>query len=232
MHSIFQLTDLSFQAIDPELAKMAFDRLMQKEGIEVLLHATVINASRHNNRITSVTVHQRSGPLAITAAAFVDASGECDLAFFGGASVRTGSEGRQNLGSLSTRLTGFAPGTVPTNQSWSTAIKKAKSENSELQLDVRKSWGVVLKIPGSEDVITFLPSAVYDPCNAESISVAERSGRKQAIMCKSQFSKYIPLVSMLSSFQQIAISFENFLVTRTYVSYRPVLTLEQGKADI
>ena len=68
----------SVQAFDPELAKTAFDTLMQKEEIDVLLHATVTNASRRDNRITSIAVHQRSGPLIIRATAFVDASGECD----------------------------------------------------------------------------------------------------------------------------------------------------------
>jgi hypothetical protein len=68
----------------------------------------LLSAARNGNHITSVTLHDHQGNHEVSAKAFVDASGEGDLAFFGGASVRYGNHGNVQTGTLSMRLGGIS----------------------------------------------------------------------------------------------------------------------------
>jgi flavin-dependent dehydrogenase len=65
---------------DPEAAKVAMDRVAQDTGVHVLLHARMIGARREGKRVTHVQVLDHAGPRVIEAAAFVDASGDANLA--------------------------------------------------------------------------------------------------------------------------------------------------------
>ena len=79
--------------IEPESVKYVLDQLCKHAGVKVYLHAMLLSAARNGNHITSVTLHDHQGNHEVRAKAFVDASGEGDLAFFGGASVRYGNHG-------------------------------------------------------------------------------------------------------------------------------------------
>src|SRR5258708_25344534 len=67
--------------IEPESVKYTLDQLCKRAGVHVCLHTMLL----------SVTLHDHNGNHEVSAKAFVDASGEGDLAFFGGASVRYGN---------------------------------------------------------------------------------------------------------------------------------------------
>src|SRR5882672_7757411 len=97
-----------FVVIDPEATKRALDEICTENKVEVLLHAFVGSAERDRDRIASVTYHDHGGAHLLRGKAFVDASGDCDLAFFGGASTRYGNHGAVNLGTLGTRFGGIA----------------------------------------------------------------------------------------------------------------------------
>jgi FAD dependent oxidoreductase len=109
--------------------------------------------------------------------AFVDATGECDLAFFAGASTRYGNHGFVNLGTLGTRFGGIKPDADLNAETWTAAIRKARGEGVS---PLSKDASMVARVPLSKDVITYLVSAAYDARDARSISQAERRGRAQA----------------------------------------------------
>src|ERR1035437_3383686 len=77
--------------IEPESVKYVLDQLCKHAGVQICLHTMFLSATRSGNHITSVTLHDHQGNHEVSAQAFVDASGEGDLAFFGGASVRYGN---------------------------------------------------------------------------------------------------------------------------------------------
>src|ERR1700694_4742947 len=79
--------------IEPESVKYVLDKLCKQAGVQVCLHTMLVSATRNGNRISSVTLHDHQGTHEVSAQAFVDASGEGDLAFSGGASVRYGNHG-------------------------------------------------------------------------------------------------------------------------------------------
>ena len=167
------------QNIEPEGLKCALDDMLLDVGVEVLLHSTVIGAQREFDRVTSVEIYERRGRRHIRAKAFVDCSGDGDLACHAGASTRYGNHGHVNMGSLVTRFGGLAQAN-PTFTAWRDAILAAKEENPELNKIIPRNVGVLVKIPASGDICTYLASATYDARDSASITAAERSGRKQA----------------------------------------------------
>jgi succinate dehydrogenase/fumarate reductase flavoprotein subunit len=166
-----------FVAIDPEATKLALDEICQEADVEVLLHSFVGSAERDGNRIASVTCHDHGGAHRFTASAFVDATGDCDLAFFGGASTRYGNHGAVNLGTLGTRFGGIpADVAIPADALHSAVVAARKRGIGP----ITKERSVVTRLPGSGDIVCYMASADYDPRDGRSISRAEMSGRAQA----------------------------------------------------
>lgn len=160
--------------------KYALDVLLAEHDIDVLFHSPVIAATRSaDNTITSVTVQERRGPVKFQGRAFVDASGDCDLAYHGGASVRYGNNGKINLGTLSTRFGGLKDA-APSAELWRQAILAAKAKDPELAKRLPKVSSVQLRLPKSGDVTTYLASASYDARDSRSITRAEQLGKSQA----------------------------------------------------
>ena len=166
-----------FVIFDPEGVKRALDEVCHEAGVETLLHAFVSGADREGDCVSHVHYADHSGVHTEAAAAFVDASGDCDLAVFAGAATRYGNDGAVNLGTLGTRFGGVAPDADVTAESVS-AIIGAAIERGQPGLTKRRS--VIARLPLSGDVVAYLASEDYDARDARSLSRAERNGRAQA----------------------------------------------------
>jgi hypothetical protein len=170
-----------FLIFDPEAVKLVLDRICRDAGVDVLLHAFVTGAQRTEGKISRIRFADHSGEHWIEAAAFVDASGDCDLAALSGASTRYGNAGAVNLGTLGTRFGGITADADISAESVHAAIRAAKQEddgNDHRRLTKDKS--VIARLPVSGDVVAYLASVDYDPRDVESLSKAEASGREQA----------------------------------------------------
>ena len=166
-----------FVLFDPEAAKIAMDDVCAEAGVDVLLHAPIIDATRENGLVRSAVVQDGTGRRTFTAEAFVDASGDGDLAFLAGASTRYGNHGWINIGTLGTRFGGIAPSADVSAARWSDAIREAKAEGVP---NLSKEKSLVVRLPISGDVVSYLVAEEYDARDARSISGAERRGRRQA----------------------------------------------------
>src|ERR1700737_832932 len=137
-----------FLAIDSEAGKFALDEVCGEVwgegGVEVLLHAQVVRAERDGGLIRQVTYHDHNGDHDVDGKAFVDASGDCDLAFFAGASTRYGTHGFINLGTLGTRFGGIKPGADLDANTWTAAIRKAPSHGVA---PPSKDSSLVMRVP-------------------------------------------------------------------------------------
>ena len=127
--------------------------------------------------MTQVTLQDDRGPRTVRAQAFVDASGEGSLAAFGGADVRYGNHGIAQAGTLGVRFGGIAPGADLSAKRWAQAIREAKQRGNSL---LTKEDGLVLPIPLSGDLMTYLIDATYDALDSASITQAEMAGRTRA----------------------------------------------------
>jgi hypothetical protein len=166
-----------FVVFDPEAAKRALDEVCVAAGVEVLLHAFVFGADRQDNTVARLRFADHSGQHQLEAKAFVDASGDCDLGFFAGASTRYGNNGAVNLGTLGTRFGGVAPDADVSTATVTQAIRKAKARGVH---PISKDRSVIARLPLSGDVVAYLASEDYDPRDVRSLSRAEIAGRTQA----------------------------------------------------
>ena len=166
-----------FVVFDPEGVKRVLDRLCQEAGVEVLLHAFVTGATRRDERVTEIAYHDHGGSHAIAARAFVDASGEGDLAALAGAATRYGNDGAVNLGTLGTRFGGIPSGVTITADQLSAAVQAARAAGKG---PFSKDRSVITRLPLSGDAVCYVASEDYDPRDTRSMSAAERGGRAQA----------------------------------------------------
>jgi hypothetical protein len=168
-----------FLIFDPEAVKLVLDKVCQDAGVEVLLHSCVTCAERADGKISRVRCADHSGEHWLEADAFVDASGDCDLAAFSRASTRYGNGGAVNLGTLGTRFGGVATDADISAESVHAVIHAAKHDDPSNQL-LTKDKSVIARLPISGDVVAYLASVDYDPRDVGSLSKAEASGREQA----------------------------------------------------
>jgi hypothetical protein len=145
--------------IEPESVKYTLDQLCKRAGVHICLHTMLLSAARNGDQITAVTLHDHNGNHEISAKAFVDASGEGDLAFFGGASVRYGNHQKVQTGTLSMRLGGI---------------------RADADLSLLSEHGLFFRVPITNDVATYFIDEKYDARDAQSLTEAEIDGRERA----------------------------------------------------
>jgi hypothetical protein len=146
--------------------------------VDVLLHSHVLGATREDDRLTSIRIADHSGIHEFAATAFVDATGEADLAHHGGCEVRYGNDGWVQNGTLGVRVGGIPPDADITRQDVTSAVRAAKRAGTE---DLTAEAGLVARMPVSGDLITYLADEGYDARDAADTSRAEAGARRQSL---------------------------------------------------
>ncbi|TDK48741.1 FAD-dependent oxidoreductase [Antarcticimicrobium luteum] len=165
-----------FAVFDPEALKRVFDEMATEAGVDLRFGALVTGAARDGDRMSGLTVADHGGSHQVAARAFVDCTGEGDLAALGGAATRYGNDGAVNLGTLGTRFGGIPAGvTITADQ-----IAAAVAAQGFAPGRVTKDRCVIVRVPVSGDMVLYLASADYDPRDALSLSRAEVDARRQA----------------------------------------------------
>ncbi len=166
-----------FVVFDPEAVKIVLDEVCAEAGVEVLLHSTLVGAERAGERIGAIELHGHGGRQLVRAGAYVDATGDGNLAALAGAATRYGNAGRVNLGSLGTRFGGIAPQVEVSAERIAQAVARLRADGVG---PFTKDRSVVVRLPISGDLTLYVASADYDPRDARSLSRAEADGRRQA----------------------------------------------------
>jgi FAD dependent oxidoreductase len=166
-----------FVVFDPEAVKLVLDSLCAEAGVHVLLNAFVCGATRADGRIVDLRWQDHGGEHMLRARAFVDASGEGDLAELAGAATRYGNDGAVNLGTLATRFGGIPRDVTVSAAEITAAVQAARAAGRG---PFSKESSVVTRLPLSGDIVCNLASEDYDPRDVLSHSAAERRGRQQA----------------------------------------------------
>ncbi len=65
---------------DSEMLKIELDDMLTEAGVEVLFHTVLLDAETDGNRLTSVTIANKSGVTRLHAKVFIDSTGDADLA--------------------------------------------------------------------------------------------------------------------------------------------------------
>src|SRR5882672_10163682 len=162
---------------DPEAVKRCLDIVTGRAGVDVFFHSTITDATRDSDQVVSAHVHDHNGTTTVKATAWVDGSGEGDLAAFAGASTRYGTHGAVEAGTLGMRIGGVPAGLTPSHDELIHAVKAAKLKGHSL-LD--KEDSLMARLPLSGDIGIFIVDAEYNALQARSISDAEHYAREKA----------------------------------------------------
>ncbi|NBR81343.1 MAG: FAD-dependent oxidoreductase [Betaproteobacteria bacterium] len=165
-----------FVAFEPEALKRIYDELVTQSQVEMVFCAQICGVGRDGDRITDITYVDHGGTHRVSGAAFVDCTGDGDLAALGDAATRYGNQGAVNLGTLGIRIGGVGPDVTVTADDYVQAIEA----RGHLLSRVTKKRCVVVRLPVSADLIVYLASEDYDPRNAASLAAAEIGARRQA----------------------------------------------------
>ena len=76
--------------IHEEYLKLAMDRLVKKEGVQVLLHATLCGVQKEGETLRAVQVVTKAGVLTFKGRCFIDSTGDADLAVMAGCPYHLG----------------------------------------------------------------------------------------------------------------------------------------------
>ncbi|MFK7966631.1 MAG: FAD-dependent oxidoreductase [Burkholderiaceae bacterium] len=166
-----------FVSFDPEANKRVLDNVCAKAHVQVMLHSQLIAANRTAGHLNEITVQHHGGQTTFLGRAFVDASGEANLAFLAGASTRKGNDGAVNLASLGTRFGGIATETIVTADEFERAVAACRDRGIG---PFTKDKSVMVRLPISGDLTMYVASAVYDATDPVALSQAEADGRRQA----------------------------------------------------
>jgi FAD dependent oxidoreductase len=165
----------------PEYLKVAWERLVARAGVRVLLHARLFAAEVHSDEIRSVTVATKRGAQRLHARVFVDASGDADLCHFAGLGYELAGVG----GPAQTLTTTFKMVNVD-------MARRSTVPRAELKRLMREAAAAgeyqLPRLEGSDHraavegmtatIMTRLPSHLTDP---ELLSTREMQGREQAL---------------------------------------------------
>jgi hypothetical protein len=166
--------------LDTEAVKLAFDRLAAEATLDCRLHCTLIGARRTGDRIDAVTLYDHAGPFEVEAAAFVDASGDADLAFAAGAPSMAAlvPDRPRQAATMPVRIGGVAPDLVVDREA--VAALRATFGDCGSVGTIRANGGHFLRLPHSNDIWWMGIDLVTDGLDSASLAAAERAGRDLA----------------------------------------------------
>ncbi len=191
---------------DPEKHKLVLDRMVLREGIDVLFHTYVVDAIMEGDAIRGVVVESKSGRQAIMTQRVIDCSGDGDISAFAGAEFKAGrdSDGLFQACSLEFRLGGVdydkynASDLKKNDPKWIKLITETEKQGERaMEADNHLNW--LTHVPGrpehqgdDEVSICFVHSRNCNPLDNHDLTRMYLNGREQADMLWHFIKKYVP----------------------------------------
>ncbi len=165
--------------LEPEAVKLALDRVLAARGVDLLLHTRVAAVTRTADRVQSVTLAGMDGRRRVAAEAFVDATGDANLALLAGLACRTGGEGGQ-LQAISApiRVGGRDPST-PVDRTAIIAAFEAYNRVGDWPT-ARTDGGIFVEVPRTGEMWWMMFDHPMADLSSESFTKAERAARAAA----------------------------------------------------
>jgi hypothetical protein len=199
-----------------EYLKLIWQVLVDRAGVDILFHTSVVDAETAANRITNVNAVSGSQFMTFQARYFIDATGEGDLAFLAGADYQVGhpEHGRTLHMSLTAMFfdtlelrepylpPGYAP--IHTREDLPGLHGPVKLEDNRLYANMTKIMG-------------------HDPTNPVSLSQAEQEARRQLIRIAYYVQKLHPTYALASSGQKFGIREGRRIVGETRITKEDIL---------
>lgn len=169
--------------LDTEAVKLAFDRVAQAAGIVVRLHTLLVSANVEGGQLRRVTLADHRGTYDVEACAFVDASGEADLAHAAGAAMSIDSTVGAHVqsASLPVRIGGVPPVVGVDRAALASLIADYNARGGRGPVGLtRPDGGVLVRLPVSNDLWSMPIDLVTDGLSGTDLTAAETRGRALA----------------------------------------------------
>ena len=193
---------------DPETMKFVLDQMCDEAGVKVMFHTTLVDAMLKGNRITGIRVLRREGLASIGAKVVIDATGDGDV------SARAGvpcTFGNPELGTVQPATLFFHINNVDTPRltadieahlhefrkvngvSYRALHWRVEQAEAAGEWDIaRKSVNIYRGVREDEWAVNCTRIAKVDATSTESLSAAEKEGRRQVQELMNFFHKYVP----------------------------------------
>ncbi|WP_018697967.1 FAD-dependent oxidoreductase [Amorphus coralli] len=166
--------------LDPERLKVALDRLCAEHGIDVMLHTRLAAVSRTASRVEAATLAGMDGRSQVGAEAYVDASGDANMALVAGLPFRVGDEEKHlQAGTMPMRVGGLNPSVKIDRE----AIKAAVAAYNARGNDPihRNDGGIYTRVPGSGDFWWLIIDREMTDLSSRTFTRAEQRAREMAL---------------------------------------------------
>lgn len=179
-----------FVLLDPEAVKLALDRLVTDAGVDVALHRQVVDVDQQGGLLQSVTLAGDGIRERIPAGAFVDATGNTNLASLAGAATEQPGPGQAyQSGTMMMRLGGVASDADVSQAAIRAAVLAGRDESA---MTLPRETGVTARLPGSRDVIAILADVQFDTFDTGALTRAEMVGREMAWAYTEVLRRHLP----------------------------------------
>ena len=178
-------------ALDQEATKFAFDEVVGRYPVDVLMHCRAIKAemAADKKHIASLVCTDDESIFEIQASVFVDASGDANLAHMAGAEVRFGDgKGGCYFSTKMMRLDRVGKDVKFKPALLEEIFSKAKKDGYKC---LTKESGIVFRV-GDDTAYAILPSVAVPALDARTLTECEINTRRQAQDYLAVFRKYMP----------------------------------------
>ncbi|MEQ8294896.1 MAG: FAD-dependent oxidoreductase [Nitratireductor sp.] len=177
--------------LDPERLKVALDRLCAAHGVDVMLHTRLAAVSRTGSRLEAATLAGMDGRSRVAAEAFVDASGDANLALVAGVDYRVGDEERRlQAATMPVRIGGLDPD-LKIDRAAIKAAVDTYNERAEFKIN-RTDGGIYTRVPGSSDFWWLVIDREMADLGTRTFTRAEQSGREMALLLVDVLREKVP----------------------------------------
>lgn len=175
--------------IDPEFTKLTLDRMVADAGASLALHSYLIDARSDGGRVAEIGAATAGGVRRLRAAAFVDASGDGNLAHLAGASVTTSPANDRQAATLSMRIGGVKPDWVINSDAMRQAVA---AHNATSDRKLKRDHGPAARLPLTGELTMQIVDQTVDALDAHDLTRAEQAARLQAWDYLDAFRRHIP----------------------------------------
>lgn len=162
----------------PEILKLVLDDMTTAAGVELLLHASLIDVAVSDRRVTAVHVLTKSGPLALAPCVMIDSSGDLDALVRCGATFLPLEPGESLQ--PATAMFRFGPVDAAIFDRLTTDQLAALAERGYAEGRLARAALHAARDPNSADRWFNVGRVAVDATDARALARAEVEGRRQA----------------------------------------------------
>lgn len=178
-------------ALDQEATKFALDEVISRYPVDVLLHCRMIHTETdtESGHVRQILCVDDQDSYEFSAGAFVDATGDGNLAYLAGAQMRYGDGKGKGQASTRVMIMDRVPSEVKLKPNLLEKVFiQAKKDGYR---NLTKESGIVFRI-NEDTVCAILPSIWIPDLRAETLTQCEMNTRKQAQEYLDVFHRYVP----------------------------------------